>query len=1475
MLKKPFKSISILLCVLLCAQQSGFAQVAAELNIAGHLSSLHNAFTADKFRPLHLRYISYDNLSNNFKLLIDKGDIKNLQDQDIESTTKDLLNYFFVGISLPNDAFWVNLRPDSPDGIISPLLAQTDVGRILLESDLQLKKDTAKATSPETPEGRDYWNKLYQKAEELYGRQNVTIPTLTRPWIIPDEIIIREAEDSAYVYKATLKVMLEQDYLKGSSTYSFKDPREKELNEYSSQIIREKILPKLIKEVNSAKRYAPLRQVYYSLILSQWFKARNVNKNTKYSRLIDRKGLSNLQAKIPYSVDTYFTAYKENFERGEYNAQEPIYTSHGQVIRRYFSGGITNIAPVVPNLGQPTLVNSTGTMITVAPDVNDHSVNKNTLPLMEAVQGSNGELVLTTPLNQANSQMARTEENDFGIADNNQGGLNRQAHQNYHAQGRFAEVVEDIAKEIGAKKRTDGRYDLRGAVDNAPGRRIKTAFGEVYINEDGVLVIIDSRFQRNHAGRGEYAVYAVNSTKAAHEIAELKKWAEFATSAEAKSLGLSVSWEDIRAGRLGELLRGWMNEKGLSEQEKARRTALIEQKVNDFHQSGLDAERKAEVKLLQSLYNNSQAQRAWDGFMGAVRQRPANMKVLFAREIYKNEQRGMVRVLFEVMAPDGRHYFFIVTTEYGNIKSVIFSQDDVKGPLYECKSYFVVPDAFLEEIGGFLQGSGINVAAKIDTWVINRPWVETEEDRLAFEKAFESSPLIREFLFDLINRGINASLSGQYLITSKGAGAMYWRNVIYRMTYKVSNIPVFIHEFIHFLYDNLTSDEKKRVEVYFKQNHPELDLLFKTLLYRGKQITYATEGMAYYLQMALEGKLENSGWKTADGVEFSLKLRESDLDFFLSLGLISEGLRDNMLRQLNANQGISSPGQVLSQAKSQEEPEIDFIIASDNPGGSDLSEVLKDKKFQQTVGDVVQILALEGQEAGFIVHEDGKVSYVKEGQVVHTGGFNSGSMVSIPKRLAQVSTAPVLLDLHSHPVLLRENIVDVFPIPSEQDVKNWEESGAKFALIVWGDKRIGWYATLIDVSKTAYDEYKGWGNFDPQSIMVRLALEKNARFFRLNSTRGGLSYSRSRLEPGAESLALEEITIQYALHAYKEFKDNVAVVQSNSESRKQKWFQRAYDRYKDISDTALREEMRFPGLGILLSDYRRGINYNASMLSDWHNTATIKHEMSKEAKGVEALLKVMRERQNAGRADFSEEIEKAERLLNEYSQVLTTAEPSAVSLPQAGSNFDIAKEFIDNQSVLRIINDAHKAENEGNFEEALRNYNLLIEFAKGIADVVPEYKKLLQFAQEKITEIKSRQSDGRNNENANTGPGGIDFRFLPIVTQSVDSLKASIRGMSKSRIESINLTQEWSDIEHLIDSGITPSAERLKEYLAASYLKGNLGNDTDKIISSISDILRMQEEVCCSTEPMLKDILIVLGAGRSGEELKAAFSGVM
>lgn len=120
--------------------------------------------------------------------------------------------------------------------------------------------------------------------------------------------------------------------------------------------------------------------------------------------------------------------------------------------------------------------------------------------------------------------------------------------------------------------------------------------------------------------------------------------------------------------------------------------------------------------------------------------------------------------------------------------------------------------------------------------------------------------------------------------------------------------------------------------------------------------------------------------------------------------------------------------------------------------------------------------------------------------------------------------------------------------------------------------------------------------------------------------------------------------------------------------------------------------------------------------------------------------------------------------------------------------------------------------------------------------------------------------------------GGIDFRSLPIVTQAISNLSLNTLPIPLNRLDGINLNQEWRQIQKIAEAGITPSTERIKEYIQLSCLKGEF-SDTQKVISCIADILRSEEERCVSTEPALKDILVVIESGRSAQELKAVFTG--
>ena len=143
-----------------------------------------------------------------------------------------------------------------------------------------------------------------------------------------------------------MKVLLEEDYLKShqdtksqSHQYNFNDPRMKELNEYSTQLIRQLIIPKLTKEVNTSKRYSALRQVFFSLVMARWFKDTFTGKPGQYAQLIDSHNLNNLTSKEAWSKTHYFNEYKKSFEKGEYNLKEQVATPSGQVIRSYVSGG--------------------------------------------------------------------------------------------------------------------------------------------------------------------------------------------------------------------------------------------------------------------------------------------------------------------------------------------------------------------------------------------------------------------------------------------------------------------------------------------------------------------------------------------------------------------------------------------------------------------------------------------------------------------------------------------------------------------------------------------------------------------------------------------------------------------------------------------------------------------------------------------------------------------------------------------------------------------------------------------------------------------------------------------------------------------------------------------------------------------------------------------------------------------------------
>ncbi|MFA5363294.1 MAG: hypothetical protein WC335_08700, partial [Candidatus Omnitrophota bacterium] len=328
------KITAYILCFLLFLEQSGFAQVLDGKSFLPPFSIVS---------PPHLCSLAYDKKSDSFHLLVDKGDFHSDDGNVIRQYSDELLRFFLVGVTLPNQAFWVNLRPDDENRMLDPDLAKTDVGKILLEADLELKKEIGRLTSPESASGNKFWGLLNKKAEELYGSPAVSIPVYGRVWIVPGEIILCESANNAYIYKASLSVLTESDYFRENRTFA--DKRFQQLTDFSASLIKSMILPQIIKSVNTSEKYAALRQVYYSFILAQWFKNRFKNRKTEYTGIIDARSLHGLRSEKNWDKGYYFRQYQKSFKQGEYNKSETVVFANGSIVNNYFFGGISLTLP--------------------------------------------------------------------------------------------------------------------------------------------------------------------------------------------------------------------------------------------------------------------------------------------------------------------------------------------------------------------------------------------------------------------------------------------------------------------------------------------------------------------------------------------------------------------------------------------------------------------------------------------------------------------------------------------------------------------------------------------------------------------------------------------------------------------------------------------------------------------------------------------------------------------------------------------------------------------------------------------------------------------------------------------------------------------------------------------------------------------------------------------------------------------------
>ena len=275
-----------------------------------------------------------------FDFIIDSGNTQFSPDQ-VKQESEKLVKYFLASMTVPKDDLWVNLSPYEEDRIIPDALGKTELGRDMLAQDYILKQLTASLMYPEKELGKKFWDKVYKKAEERFGTTEIPVNTFNKVWILPDAATVYEHENTVYIVDAHLKVMLDSDY----QAMQYEKPASQDSNlELQSSIIKEIIIPEIEREVNQGEHFAPLRQIYHSLILAKWYK--ETIKNSLLSQFyVDQNKIGGIDVEDTTIKDQIYAQYMEAYKKGVFNYIKEDYDRLSSEIipRKYFSGGFKDI----------------------------------------------------------------------------------------------------------------------------------------------------------------------------------------------------------------------------------------------------------------------------------------------------------------------------------------------------------------------------------------------------------------------------------------------------------------------------------------------------------------------------------------------------------------------------------------------------------------------------------------------------------------------------------------------------------------------------------------------------------------------------------------------------------------------------------------------------------------------------------------------------------------------------------------------------------------------------------------------------------------------------------------------------------------------------------------------------------------------------------------------------------------------------
>ncbi len=273
--------------------------------------------------------------------IVDGGE-SGLPVAEIKKESERLVKYFLASMTVPSGDFWVNLSPEEKDRIIPENLSRTQLGRDLLAQDYLLKQLTASLMYPEKELGQKFWKAVRARARERFGTTELPLNSFNKVWILPESATVYEHENTVYVVGSRLKVLTDADYLAASGR---ERPAGGQMLATQSQIIKEIIIPELEREVNQGKHFAPLRQIYHSLILAKWYK--ETMKESLLSQVyVDQNKVDGVDDVDEGMKNRIYDRYIHAYKKGVFNYIKKDYDELAQkeIPRKYFSGGISDAA---------------------------------------------------------------------------------------------------------------------------------------------------------------------------------------------------------------------------------------------------------------------------------------------------------------------------------------------------------------------------------------------------------------------------------------------------------------------------------------------------------------------------------------------------------------------------------------------------------------------------------------------------------------------------------------------------------------------------------------------------------------------------------------------------------------------------------------------------------------------------------------------------------------------------------------------------------------------------------------------------------------------------------------------------------------------------------------------------------------------------------------------------------------------------